>query len=204
MSDNDTILIEDGPPSKRLFVRLTEYKGTRTLDLRFWYQDKKTEEYRPSNKGISLTRKNYLTARDSFATKHEQIMDHLGVGYVPKGVTEYDVRQDAHGEEVKRSGGPFTVGHDAHAGRFFRVSHEGAVESILFSGDHPLDKTLERLGASGCAREDLDQLVGALLSAYTRAKTSVEGSSTSDASLLLDQLEHNWSEILAKTLSPKG
>lgn len=204
MSSEEHILVEGGPAQKRLSVRLTQYEGTPLLELRFWFLSRKSGEYVRTKKGIMLSRNNYLLARESFATRHEEIMDWLGVGYVPEHVQKYEDAQASSLEEAKRTGAHIAVAHEPQAERFFRVSHEGAVDSVSLSESHPMGSQLAHLGANGCSRQDLDQLLGSLLSAYSRAKASLDGTPTTDASILFDQLEHNWSEILATTLSRRG
>ena len=35
-------------------IEISEFKGQQYLNLRVWYMDKKTEEYKPTQKGITV------------------------------------------------------------------------------------------------------------------------------------------------------
>jgi len=37
-------------------IQLKEYEGHKLIDLRVWYEDKETGEYKPTKKGISFNR----------------------------------------------------------------------------------------------------------------------------------------------------
>ena len=78
--DNGEVLIEDGPDNKRLRIALRKFKGTPLLDVRYWYLDKKAQEFKPTGKGISLTRANYLGLRSIAVDHHDAVMGYLDIG----------------------------------------------------------------------------------------------------------------------------
>lgn len=81
MSDDyDALLVEDGTPRKKLRATLRKYEGTPLLDIRYWYEDKSSKVYRPTSKGISLTKSNYLSVRSVSIDHHDDIMEYLDVG----------------------------------------------------------------------------------------------------------------------------
>jgi|TARA_Y100000310_G_scaffold256448_1_gene264237 hypothetical protein len=42
--------------SEVIRIQLKEYEGHKLIDLRVWYEDKETGEYKPTKKGISFNR----------------------------------------------------------------------------------------------------------------------------------------------------
>lgn len=71
------ILLEDGPDANRFRVSLDDYQGTSILNLRYWYKDRNTGEFKPTRKGISITSRNYLTFKSVAMNHDEEIMEHL-------------------------------------------------------------------------------------------------------------------------------
>ena len=43
---------------EKIIVSVNEYEGHTYVDLRVYYEDTKTEEYKPTKKGIALSKKN--------------------------------------------------------------------------------------------------------------------------------------------------
>ena len=48
---------------EQIYVRLRSYEGHPLIDVRIWYQDKQTEEWKPSPKGISISVERYEELR---------------------------------------------------------------------------------------------------------------------------------------------
>ena len=48
---------------EQVYVRLRAYEGHPLIDVRIWYQDKQTEEWKPSPKGISISVDHYEELR---------------------------------------------------------------------------------------------------------------------------------------------
>lgn len=46
-------------------VEISEFKGQNYLNIRVWYMDKNTEEYRPTQKGISIRPELYKQLREA-------------------------------------------------------------------------------------------------------------------------------------------
>ena len=65
-------LLEDGPAHKRLTLTLTEFGDARLLDIRYWYFDKKSGEYKSTRKGISLTGPKFNTIIGALVEKRDE------------------------------------------------------------------------------------------------------------------------------------
>jgi hypothetical protein len=197
----DKTLAEDGTEKKKLVIRLTEYEGNRLLDLRFWYFNKKEGEWHRTRKGIMLNRENFICAKNAFEANDEEILDWLGIGYVPEHVEKYATEQE---EAVEKGAyAPDMVSASAveqpRNPAFFEVVHRGGKTEVEYNESHPL---LAKLKANG---EDAAtaRLLTLLLASYHRAKERLGDSPATDASILFDQLEHDWSNYLKGYLGEK-
>jgi len=140
MSDEyDALLVEDGSPRKKLRATLRKYQNTPLLDLRYWYEDKKTNEYRPTSKGISLTKSNYLSVRSISIDHHDDIMEYLDVGSI-------DANGAGDQEAINNSNaGKYGTVNEVHveldflkpSTAVYSVSYKGAVAHITLNKSHP-------------------------------------------------------------------
>lgn len=48
------IVVDKGSETERIEVSISEFKGTRSLDVRNYYRDKETGNYKPTPKGIAV------------------------------------------------------------------------------------------------------------------------------------------------------
>lgn len=198
------VLAEDGPPSKRLVIQLSQIEDNRFLDLRYWYQDKKTGEFRPTAKGVALTRKNYLVIKRLVDEKSESILDWLNLSYVPEHVLAYDNRQAATAAELQYSipNAEVSVETNSRMPSFFEVRSEGGAAEVALNDAHPFTSSfLEAIDDGDPSRAR--QLLAQLLLCHERARNGLMASPSVHASVLLDQLDFDWSQMLKKSVSGK-
>ncbi len=193
--DNSFVLFEDGPKSKRLKVSLKEFKGIPLLDLRYWYQDKKTEEMRPTNKGIALTRANYLGMRSIAIDHHETVMDYLDVSSI-KTVHRGD--QITIDEQSSRKQEPIKniiieFSKIRPITRLYDIDHKGGDVIVTMNTSHPL---------IGNISDDERSVVGALLAKiflsleYTLMNINPEEMVAGN--ILLEQFNYDFSKFSKK------
>jgi hypothetical protein len=197
----DRVLAEDGPENRRLQIRLTEYEGNRLLDLRFWFFSRQNAEWQRSRKGIMLNKGNFTCTRDTLNRHQEEILDWLGIGYVPQHVEAYSLRQD---QALLKNDASIEVGHSSacepKSNAMFVVKHAGASCEISYNRSHPFVGAIEEHHAA----EDIMAMLDELLAAYSQAKATLGDSPATDASILFDQLEHNWAQILKRRMKIKN
>lgn len=195
-----TVLAEKGPQGRRFVIRLNEFKRHRLLDLRFYYLDKKAQEFRPTSKGINLNKDNYLLARRVLEEEHETIMDWLGIEYVPQHVSDYAMRQRDAMQESASSLGEVVASVDRRERdpTFFLATHEGGTTDVNFNSSHPFYGLLVSL-LEGDAEEGgpVWEALEALLAAFSKAAESLAESPATHPSSLFDTLTYNWSAYLA-------
>lgn len=199
----ERVLAEDGPERKRLVIRLTEYEQHRLLDLRYWYIHKPSGEFRPSNKGVMLTRSNYLTVKNVIERFHEEVMDWLGVGYVPEHVAKYEKAQEKAAEETKYLPSSVTSSneHRPNDPLFFEVEHTGGNDLTIFNTAHPFNEELETIAKDTPQGTELVHLISEMLVAYAKAKRGLEEAAATHPSVLFDQLEYDWAHFLKNLIA---
>jgi hypothetical protein len=197
----DTVLGEDGPQRKRLSIRLTEYEGTRLLDLRFWFYSAKDREWQRTKKGIMLNRENFICARDTLASHSEKILDWLGIAYLPQHVENYDRRQSEAVECRGRVGVSMSVSsyQETRSPEFFRIASEGGRADVGFNEEHPLYAAMDAANT----KDEALQLLAAVLNGFHQAKIRMEDGPISDSELFLSQLEQEWAKNLKAQMLSK-
>ena len=58
---------------EQVHVRLKSYEGHPIIDIRVWYQDRQTEEWKPTQKGVSVSTELY----DALSQAIGQVGDYL-------------------------------------------------------------------------------------------------------------------------------
>ena len=73
-------LVEDGPDRKKFRVVLDNYEGRNLLNIRYWYKDKSSGEFKPTRQGITITASNYLAFKSVISLHDEEVINHLNSG----------------------------------------------------------------------------------------------------------------------------
>ena len=73
------VIAATGTKRNRLVAQLSEYNGERLLNLRRWYLDKKTNEWMPTKKGLSLTARGYTFLTSVIQEYRVSILDWFGL-----------------------------------------------------------------------------------------------------------------------------
>jgi hypothetical protein len=162
MSDS-IVLIEDGPDRKRMRVELSSYQGHPLLSIREWYKDKSSGELKPSNKGIALTRNNYLAVKSAIQMHHDQIMEHLRI-------TANDDLSSADTSEIKGTHGRrlqpvskvnWSISNFRPLSSIFQIDFHGPLANVNFNQSHPYVARLEhQAGADGKLQTLAEFIVG--------------------------------------------
>jgi len=193
-------ILEEGPPNKRLILTLKEYKGHPFLDIRYWYYDENTKELKPSRKGITLNKKNYLQVLKSFNVQNERILDWLGISDIPEEITKYINSQQKSLERSKYQTGKLSSCENSEDmdNCFFNVEHKGGLDKISYNSSHPFIKELLKLTKQTLEGDLFQDIIDALLISYDKARRRYGNGSVLDKSILFEGVEFNWSEYLKR------
>tara|TARA_Y100000590_G_C15648498_1_gene987859 strand:+ start:945 stop:1547 length:603 start_codon:yes stop_codon:yes gene_type:complete len=197
-NENEKVLSEDGPDHKKLLVKLTEYQGHHLFELRYYYFDKKANDFKPTRKGVMLTRTNYLTVKKVIDKYHEKTMDWLGLGYVEDSTSRHEREQEIAVEKAKYKLTDYGYGYvdNSKNPNCFEVKFEGGKSSVFFNNTHPMTKKIQELESSGDAGKQAVSLIADIFLAYSSARVHHSDSPSSHPDILLDSLEYDWSKIL--------
>jgi hypothetical protein len=184
------VVTEQGSSHSRFVIALDEYEGHRYLDLREWFLEKKTKKWRPKKKGITLNRDRFRVVLELVEQKSEEVMDWLGIGYVPEHVARY-----VEAQEQAAITNEFVVGDleisthsERRDPRFFRVDHRGNTDKVSLNTEHRI--------ASKLSDPDQAWIVGAMLAAFSRARVMLGDAPATDPEILFEQLEQDWARYL--------
>lgn len=136
MADDEIILTEAGSFRKRLRLSLSVYKQQSLLNIRYYYEDKKSGEMRATPKGISVTRNNFLVIADTLAENNEAISSFMENGCIDDSLTTWEQNKskalEAVGavEEIVSEIKPIP-GRD-----FTEVSYEGSKAIVSLNSNH--------------------------------------------------------------------
>jgi len=196
-----------GSDSNPLIVQLTEYEGTRLVDIRRYYKDRKTNELLPTKKGVSLSRRYFTCLRDFFKEASGSIDDWLAGGAISVAdqVGAAMATRQTAADQAAHEARPFEV-HSMDGGRgcFFSVTAQGNHYDVRLNESHPFVKSLHKTtleSAGGCHAKSSNaharELVATLLVSFRRATELFDGDSEMNADRLLRALEYEWALILA-------
>jgi len=156
-------------------VTLDEYEGVRTIDIRKFYKEKSTQEFKHTNKGIALTDASFnelmLTLSDSWPT----INDWLS-GIVQGTATDDSAQKVAIKASVKF---PKTVDIDREQLRgpiLCSVRSEGDSVAVVFNENHSLFSALSV--KESITRDEMQRMIAHLFVALhiARYQSEVDGS----------------------------
>lgn len=192
---SEVTLIEDGPERNRLRVQLTEFRGTPLLQLRFWYKDKETDEFKPTRKGLALSKNNYLAVKSVISDFHDDVMQHLGYG--AKGALS-----DGDHEEVKASRerqiesvSDYQVRIEPlrPVSKLYEMSFEGSVASLVLNSSHPFVSKLEEAGSI----QSMTDVISMMLVAVELSRHQSEGADLTAPSVTLEVFLDHFQRILS-------
>src|SRR2546429_5495270 len=182
--END-ILAAIGAEKAPILIKLSEYEGRHSLELRRYYYDVSSRGLRPTQKGINLNREAFAILRNILHQQGEAIDGWLRA--------DSDATARAHGwtlsdraqamSESRTSARP----HIAEAASwrsttFFEVRAEGGSDRITYNEAHAFALTLDALLANledptgrRTAVGGLRELIRLMLIAYYRSRMLFEG-----------------------------
>ena len=187
------LLVETGPDRKKFRVELSEYQGHKTLDLRYWYKDKKSGETKPTKQGLTITAPNYLAFKSVVSRFDEEVISHLNSGQ--GGATAEAERQKFIQEKAKgmKEVTSFTFKIEALKPKteFYKVIYEGAEATVVFNESHPF---ADKFQIKKYSKEELTPVLVLLLSLDLSLMSSSSNDEASGAvalELLKYELQNN-------------
>ena len=151
-------------------------------------------------KGIALTKSYYLNVKELIDDHHEQILDWLGVTYVPENIQKYSDDQENALNVLEFLTGEInsSIKFSKNDNMFYQSNFLGNLEKIIYNKNHPFTEELDKLSSESVENKLLKSLIDALIIAYEKSKMKFADTPVSNPSILFENLERNWSEYLKR------
>lgn len=205
MDANSTRHVVIGNEKYPIVISLSEYKGSPLIDIRKYYFDKKSEEIKPSKKGIALQRNNFnllvQTLIDSLPEIKKWFEDKNEYS-AQKATQTLQVRAKAV-EENRRQAQDFETHEEGwQAPNFFDVESLGGSDKIVYNTRHSMYELLSNLPKSD--NNTATDLVNVILMSYKKAKDILDDGEEYSADELFKYLEFEWGLILSNYIKTVG
>ena len=201
------IIASAGGNRNKLIIRLGTYEEVNVLDIRKYYYNKKSNEFSPTRKGITLTKDTYGVVSKTINEYSDEISDWLS-----PNETATDVRQDLDQHEASAIRARYeSVDHSREFRKwkspvFFESESEGATDKVVYNMDHPFPQKLKSL-IEALEKEDdnvsrqrlcaqLRDAVDCLLLSFSRARNLYDNSPVISPNIIFDDLTFNWGQFL--------
>lgn len=190
------IIATDG----NVFFSLEEYNNVRILDIRKYYKDKESKEFKPTQKGISVTGKTYETIKRILSQYDDKIVNWLTGSLVYQTIKQ---RQNAIEEHLYSYTPTKSNAEKWKSPEFFDSNFEGGINKITFNQGHAFydafSSILNELEKHNPKKaKDFMYLIDALISSFAQARTLLDNTHGNDD--LINVLVYNWGIILANAL----
>ena len=196
MAKNDDVLAVLGSRRDPILLRLNEFNGRRTLDLRRYFYLNNSGDPKPTQRGVSLDKEMFAILQSALGENAGKIEEWLGGGSVAPLIVQSSAVEGLRTQPQSK-----TTREESWKGpEFFRFEGHGAVDCIIMNSGHPFSAALRSVCdtlQTGCPNKLRDLVVSVLL-AYARAKVSFDGIVEMDPKSLFEKLEHNWGIILRR------
>ena len=192
--EEDIVFATDG----NLFFSLTEYENVKLLDVRKYFKDKTTKEYKPTTKGISVGYKNYNSIKKIFELYDDKISAWL------ESSSEDIVQRQKKLEEERYA--PIAIKAAENSWKspaFFEVEPSGGENTVVYNSNTTffelLTIVLEKISKNNPDEaERIKFLFDALLSSFNQAGNILDLPEKNNS--FMEALSYNWGVILSNTL----
>ena len=181
-----------GDEKNPLVISVVSFNGSRNLDIRRYYFDKKTKNIKPSTKGIFLKEEEFFYVFDSLKDSLEDIkrlmidgLDQREVGVRTKRKEKIAV------EKIRNEASGACLQFEAWPGpNFFLSNVESDGSYIKFN---TRNKVIEKISSDKLSGVDV---LEKLISAFISASTNINFSNKVKPETILEFLELEWSNHL--------
>ena len=193
-NNEDGILAVVGPHRAPILVRLNDFNGRRTVDVRRYFSAEGTSDLLPTQKGVNLDREGLALILAALNDNSERIADWLS-----SDVGRALAANARSAEQVRSAPRPHTSDTEQwKSPAFFHVGAEGAIDHLTLNGAHPFNKAMDALSATVDAptAELVRALVAGVLISYYRSKMLFDGVADMSPKDIFETLELNWGIVL--------
>ncbi|GAB2596651.1 MULTISPECIES: transcriptional coactivator p15/PC4 family protein [Nitrincola] len=188
---DEIILSETGPEKKLLRMSLSEFEGTRLLNVRYYYKDTKTGEIKPTRKGIALGRNRYVDIFELFEKHHSEILDYFdnqSTGF--KGLNGWKSRVEKVARTQKSNAMVITSIEPLGGRDLYDIVFSGAEISVKLNNKNKFVSTLSE-------QSNPNDLLGRVAAAFELACQLVADEQSNAVVDALDHLKYEFSRQLS-------
>ena len=202
------VMAATGTKSNVLVIQKGRYNEANLLNVRRWYISRKTGEWLPTKKGISLNSTNFEFVRNVFDQEKENIESWLQESSVAGEATR-DLEDSVRGEHWESTGLVVRAG-DWKSPELCRMEAMGGTEVLELNKRHPLGAVLAEFVERREDQELNDDATAMLtiliylLASLERIPLMFEGSQTWKADELFDTMRWNLGMLLRSSTRGKG
>ena len=190
------VLLEDGSKKRRLIVTLQEYMERPLLNLRYWYEDKKTKEMKPTRNGVTLNRTNYLALKSSITDHHDEIMEYLDVSShnVTAAGDGKIVNEFVSGQQSSVENIDVVFDHIRPKTKLYEISYRGSQVDLVLNRSHDFF-ACESL-STDILSDHFKKLMGIMAVSFDLALQNSKGSEPTSPTVIAEQVEFDFSKNL--------
>lgn len=195
-NSEDGVLAVIGPRRAPILLRLNEFNGRRTVDLRRYFCAEGKSDLLPTQKGVSFDRDGFALILAALKDNSEFIADWLSSD--ARGTLAANARGAEQARSAPRGHACDREGWKSPA--FFHVGAEGAIDHLTLNSSHEFNAAMNALSAALDAptAELLRALVAGVLISYYRSKMLFDGASEMPPMEIFGTLELNWGMFLKR------
>jgi hypothetical protein len=202
--DFDGVVAITGSKKSPLVIRLNEYEGTKTLDIRKYFTNDK-KELKPTRKGIAVGEKNFNMIKKVLLENENAIQNWFEESidtseWVKKNEDLFRKAREALQFEKKDYS---TKDEKWKSPAFFDYQPMGGKDQLIFNQDHPffscVTKILEDVNKE--YESEIKKLIHSIIISYCRAKDLLQDGGNMSPEEFFDNLEFNWGNFLRSYLS---
>lgn len=200
MDVSDRILGEEGPERNRTRFYLNSYEGNRLLDIRKFYRDRKTGEFKPKRQGINLNRDTFMELKRVLDRDEDLILEWLRIGHVPEEVLRYQQAQEEAKKKNFRLVGEVDIEevNNFRDLKMFDVRHEGGRDIVELNSAHAFVQSISEEELAKMTPTEIRGLFARVFAAFGRSRTLLLGGGASEPEILFEQSVFDWSEFTAE------
>jgi predicted DNA-binding WGR domain protein len=197
---SDRILGEEGPERNRTRFYLNSYEGNRLLDIRKFYRDRKTGEFKPKRQGINLNRDTFMELKRVLDRDEDLILEWLRIGHVPEEVLRYQQAQEEAKKKNFRLVGEVDIEevNNFRDLKMFDVRHEGGRDIVELNSAHAFVQSISEEELAKMTPTEIRGLFARVFAAFGRSRTLLLGGGASEPEILFEQSVFDWSEFTAE------
>lgn len=200
MDVSDRILGEEGPERNRTRFYLNSYEGNRLLDIRKFYRDRKTGEFKPKRQGINLNRDTFMELKRVLDRDEDLILEWLRIGHVPEEVLRYQQAQEEAKKKNFRLVGEVDIEevNNFRDLKMFDVRHEGGRDIVELNSAHAFVQSISEEELAKMTPTEIRGLFARVFAAFGRSRTLLLGGGASEPEILFEQSVFDWSGFTAE------